>query len=173
MQFTELMILHSAPLYWEPRPSFHAKQLRGFLLYLLDPDKRGYGALLDERALRDESVPAWREDDAIQWIEDAYEQVWLQGANALEDYGKKVSQTVFDTLYTKRKATVFLDAERLEACLEANVPDRTCISFSVDWSFIGSVVWTPQLRICNYWPHASSLAPDPPAGVFSPPSPPM
>lgn len=67
MQFTELMMLYTTPLYWEPSASFHARQLKEFLLYLLDPEKPGYGVLLDE------STSYWHEDDAIQWIEDTYE----------------------------------------------------------------------------------------------------
>jgi hypothetical protein len=163
MQFTELMMLHTSPLHWEPSPSLYAQGLKDFLRYLVDPNKPGRGALLDQRASK------WQDaGGASRWIDVAHEKVWQPGAQALEDHGRAISESVFHT-YNELKAVVFLDEERLRTCLKTKVPSGTSLSFSVDWTFIGSVAWTPQLYICNYWPRNTHLAPDPPPGAFVPP----
>jgi hypothetical protein len=162
MQFTELMMLQTSPLHWEPNPLLYAQGLKDFLRYLVDPEKPGRGALLDQRASK------WQEaDGASRWIDVAHEKVWQPGAQALEDHGRAISEYVFHA-YNERKAVVFLDEERLSTCLNTKVPSGTCVSFSVDWTIIGSVAWTPQLRICNYWPRNTHMAPDPPPGASLP-----
>jgi hypothetical protein len=45
MEFTNLMLIYTEPLYWEPRPLFHAEKLRDFLFTLLDPQKPGFAFL--------------------------------------------------------------------------------------------------------------------------------
>jgi hypothetical protein len=37
MEFTNLMLIYTEPLYWEPRPLFHAEKLRDF--YFAGPQK--------------------------------------------------------------------------------------------------------------------------------------
>lgn len=173
MQFTELMMLYTAPLYWGPSPSFYAQQLKYLLLHLLDPKKPGFGRLKAHSSSGDDDTFGWRKNDqdAVQWILDTYEEVWLPGAKLLEEQGQVASEHVFN-FYVRHRAEMFLDEKRLAACLddEANVPRGTYLGFSVDWSLSSrsSLLWAPQLRICNYWPHSRSLAPDPLAKVSVP-----
>jgi hypothetical protein len=175
IQFSELIVLLTTPLFWEPRSPFYADKLQEFLLFLVAENKPGYGALLDR------STSSWHSgDDAVPWLQDAYREVWLPGAESLEasGYDQVESSRVFNH-YTDHEAVVFLDKERLEACISAvdgpedmylnvDVPDDIYLSFYLTWyDTAKGVVWAPQLRICNYWPHDSSLAPDRPAGVSS------
>src|SRR5918999_2193059 len=112
MQFTELMLLHTTPLFWEVSPSSYAQQLKELLLDMLDPGRPGRGTLLAQDA------SGWREDDnAVKWINSTYEHVWLEGASKLEAGGDGVSKNVFN-LYAKHKANVFLDDERLKDYLK-------------------------------------------------------
>src|SRR5208283_226912 len=46
-------------------------------------------------------------------------------------------------------------------------PIEVFISFYVDWSLLhnNALLWTPQLRIMNFWPESRRMAPERPPGV--------
>lgn len=176
MEFTNLMLLYTVPLYWEPRPIFHADRLREFLLFLLDPQKPGL-ARLGIPIAPGRTCQWLSERDASDWVEQTYQRVWLRGGQWLQQYGKAVGEQVFDQLFTEHKAELFMDRERFKACWErlrkeAELPEEGLdfyIGFSIDWSYVGeSLLWTPQLRIFNFWPSNRRLAPPPPDGIPAP-----
>lgn len=166
MRLTELMLLYTSPIHWERSPSTNALNLKNFLIHMLDPAKPGLGSL-------GVSTANWLSgDDAIRWIEHTYQEVWSPGARVLETSGSAMSEEVFYR-YEEHRCEVFLDEERLEACLleaelHAETPDDTYLGFSVKWSRVTSLVWTPQLRACNYWPRNPRFAPPRPPEITSP-----
>jgi biopolymer transport protein ExbB/TolQ len=172
------MLIYTEPSYWEPRPLFHAEKLRDFLSTLLDPQKPGVAFLgIPEKRKR---TCNWLSDQgALEWIERTYRDVWHRGGQMLSQYGKAVSEPLFDTLFTEHKAEVFIDSERFLACLGQTLgPIRSeelrlfrkaledagrdfFLGFSIDWSYLDSIIWTPQLRISNFWPSSRRIAPEP------------
>ncbi|HEC23565.1 MAG TPA: hypothetical protein ENI95_11700 [Chloroflexi bacterium] len=178
MDFTSLMLLRSTPLYWGPRPLFHARQLRDFLLFILDPEKPGFAALgiisPDNAGSRDWLSPR----EGSLWVDEVTRRVWLSGGTLLKEHGDAISEWVFHEFLGFR-ADLFIDRRRFEACLQA-LPSRVpgledslireitgshpdlgyYLGFSIDWSHVGkSVLWTPQLRISDFWPVSARLAP--------------
>ena len=182
MEFTNLMLIYTEPLYWEPRPLFHAEKLRDFLSTLLDPQKPGVAFLgIPEKRKR---TCNWLSDQgALEWIERTYRDVWHRGGQMLSQYGKAVSEPLFDTLFTEHKAEVFIDSERFLACLGQTLGSIRSeklseelrlfrkaledagrdffLGFTIDWSYLNSIIWTPQLRISNFWPSSRRIAPEP------------
>lgn len=166
MKFTELMVLHSSPVYWNDTPPntapANAKGLHDFLLDLLDADKAGACTLYVVEPDRNRS--AWLDPDAAcQWVRTTFASVWRPGAEAIEG-GTASSEAVYDN-YVRHRAEVFLDDERLRACggtagAEWTIPPHTCLGMSIDWAYDHNWLWfTPQLRISNYWPHSPEFAP--------------
>lgn len=122
------------------------------------------------------------DDEALGWVERTYQQVWLRGGRLLQQFGKAVGEQVFDQLFTEHKAELFMDRERFTACLKG-LPEigklldlfgedeglDFYVGFSIDWSYVGeSILWTPQLRISNFWPSNRRLAPEPLSTIPSP-----
>jgi len=181
LEFNNLMLLYTVPLYWEPRPLFHAQQLREFLLHLLDPRKPGFAAL----GIPGKGQPSYTwlyGDQAVTSVQQIYKEVWLQGSQLLQQFGKAVNEQVFHQ-FIDCKLQVFLTGEKLWACMEA-IPHAAkaltqaleaiknlYFGFLIDWSFLGNtLLWTPQLRISNFIPSNRRMAPPPPNGD-RPPSP--
>lgn len=174
--FTNLALIYTEPLFWEPRPLEHPERLRQFLRAFLDPNKQGLAFL---------GVPTerpgeweWREgEQAISAVEQLYEHIRRRGGELLEQYGKAISKQIFNELFTKHRAVLFLDRERFiqtylgHPSLPLPISDllRTedlCrdyyLRFYIDWSFSGGILWTPQLCIFNFWPASRRVAPPPP-----------
>jgi hypothetical protein len=182
VEFTNLMLIYTEPLYWEPRPLFHAEKLRDFLSTLLDPQKPGV-AFLGILEGRKRTCNWLSGQKALNWVEQTYRDVWLKGGQMLSQYGKEVSELLFDTLFTEHNAEVFIDSERFLACLGQTLgPIRSeklseelrlfrkaledagrdfFLGFTIDWSYLDSIIWTPQLRISNFWPSSRRIAPEP------------
>lgn len=194
MEFQRVM-LHTLPLYWTPRPVFHADRLREFLRYLLDPNQEGQ-AWLGIRGVGSPRSLTWHTgDDALQWVDTTHQQVWRPWSEAIAVHGRDFASQAFH-IFVEYKAEIFIDAPRFRACLlklphealaevaESEVTRAAMsllfdtmdigsadfyIGFSVDWSFTGgSLLWTPQLRISNFWPASRRLAPPPPDGISTP-----
>lgn len=182
MEFQCLMLLYTLPLYWAPRPEFHAERLKAFLGYLLDPDKQG-NAWLGTRSSPGSRSIQWQQGlKALQWVEETFQNIWQRYSEGISIYGRDFAERAFH-VFTEYKAEVFMDAERFNDCWRAlglkasneeevnlarkvlewmaNTGEATFyIGFSVDWSFThGSLLWAPQLRISNFWPANPRLAP--------------
>jgi molecular chaperone GrpE (heat shock protein) len=172
VRFTRLMLLHTLPMYWEPRPVYHSEQLRDFLIHLLDPQKPGYAAVL----LRGDTE--WKVgNQAISLVRTAYERLWLPLSRLLKD-SQISSQQAFQ-LFDRHKMEIFLDSKRFLACCkrqfhidlsEYRKRGTFYIGLSIDWSHSNSLVWSPQLRISNFWPISRKLAPEPPQEYAEPSS---
>jgi hypothetical protein len=172
VRFTRLMLLHTRPMYWEPRPVYHSEQLRDFLIHLLDPQKPGYAAVL----LRGDTE--WKVgNQAISLVRTAYERLWLPLSRLLKD-SQISSQQAFQ-LFDRHKMEIFLDSKRFLACCkrqfhidlsEYRKRGTFYIGLSIDWSHSNSLVWSPQLRISNFWPISRKLAPEPPQEYAEPSS---
>jgi hypothetical protein len=172
VRFTRLMLLHTRPMYWEPRPVYHSERLKDFLIHLLDPQKPGYAAVVQQGDIE------WKVgNQAISLVRTAYEGLWLPLSRLLED-SQISSQQAFQ-LFAQHKMEIFLDSDRFLACCEGRVPielgkyirrDAFYIGLSIDWSHSNSLVWSPQLRISNFWPISRTLAPEPPQEYAEPSS---
>jgi len=180
LEFQRLMLLYTLPLYWSPRPVFHARRLKDFLAFLLDPTKAGFAAL-GIRESRDSSSFQWLYgDDTIRWINTTFNDLWQPYSENIERFGRGFAEEAFHA-FVQKKAEIFMDGERFLACYESinGIVDKKSninisnfyIGFSVDWSFSGTLLWTPQLRISNFWPVNLRLAPPPPSSAPSPPAP--
>jgi competence protein ComGC len=195
MEFQRVMLLYTLPLYWTPRPVFHADRLREFLRYLLDPHHGGQAWLGIRRAGSSRSLDWYTGDDALRWVDTTYQQVWWPWSKGITSHGRDFAERTFDE-FVEHKAEIFIDALRFRACLSKLPPEALAeaskgeevrqaisllfdsmdigsanfyIGFSVDWSFTGgSLLWTPQLRISNFWPVSRRLAPLPPDGIPQP-----
>jgi len=176
VRFTRLMLLHTRPMYWESRPVYHSEQLRDFLIHLLDPQKPGYAAVL----LKGDTE--WKVgDQAISLVRTAYEILWLPLSRLLKD--SQISSQLACLGLVQHKMEIFLDSDRFLACCEGRVPielgkyirrdtfyNTFYIGLSIDWSPSNSLVWSPQLRISNFWPISRKLAPEPPQEYAEPSS---
>lgn len=176
MEFTNLMLLYTVPLYWEPRPTEHPVCLQEFLKFLLDPGKPGTAALGILRSSR--RACDWVSgQNALQWVDDTFSEVWAPSGELLKQYGKAIGEQVFHT-FVEHRAEVFMDKARFEACvgsrrehvvaLEAlsllygESDTEFYVGFSVDWAFLNdSLLWAPQMRLSNFWPTSPRLAPPP------------
>jgi hypothetical protein len=182
MEFTNLMLIYTEPLYWEPRPLFHAEKLRDFLSTLLDPQKPGF-AFLGIPKGRKRTCNWLSGQKALNWVEQTYQDVWLKGGQMLRQYGKEVSELLFDTLFTEHKAEVFINSERFLACIEQTLGSvrkeelrkalkdegkEFFLGLSIDWSYLNKIIWAPQLRVSNFWPSSRRIAPKPPGQYLSP-----
>ncbi|HEX9988799.1 MAG TPA: hypothetical protein VGE45_10030 [Chloroflexia bacterium] len=167
MQFTELMLIYTLPIFWNEPPEDaprRASLLRDFLLFLLDPDRPGTGAL-NSYGVSNTTKPNWFPDGKIssEWVRATYDTVWKPQAEALSVARLTGSQALEE--HRKSRAELFLDRERLVACLEAaeinvNVPADIFVNLSVDWEHDDQWLWwAPQLRICNYRPYNPKYAP--------------
>lgn len=79
MEFSNLMLLYTVPLYRKPSPFHYAQQLRDFLGDLLDPDKPGYAALLPAMPGSGDG-PDWLEGEkAVTWVSEAFTHCWKPG----------------------------------------------------------------------------------------------
>lgn len=176
MEFSNLMLLYTVPLYWEPRPTEHPVCLREFLKFLLDPGKQGTAALGILRSSRGACDWVFG-DDALGWVDDTFGEVWAPGGELLRQYGKAVSEQVFHT-FVEHRAEVFMDKARFEACVDSRWEHVAAlevlsllhgesdtefyVGFSVDWAFLnGNLLWMPQMRLSNFWPTSPRLAPPP------------
>jgi hypothetical protein len=172
VRFTRLMLLHTRPMYWEPRPVYHSERLKDFLIHLLDPQKPGYAAVVQQGDIE------WKVgNQAISLVRTAYEGLWLPLSRLLKD-SQISSQQAFQ-LFAQHKMEIFLDSERFLACCEGQFHidlseylkrDTFYIGLSIDWSHSKSFVWSPQLRISNFWPISRKLAPEPPQEYAEPSS---
>lgn len=164
MQFSEVMMLHTAPTYWEayPGPVFHSERIRDFLGDLLDPAKPGIGRL----RLGGTQTDWLSADNGPAGIAALFENNWHLAAQIVAAY-PTASREVFDAYLARHVAVVFFDAQRLQACLEshgieitAEWPEPLFFSLTADWSLHdGQVIWSPQLRIANTSPASPALAP--------------
>lgn len=172
---------------------FHADRLREFLRYLLDPSKEGRAWLGIRSAGSSRSLTWHTGDDALRWVDTTYQQVWRPRSEEIAAHGRGFAEQAFH-IFVEHKAEIFIDALRFGACM-SKLPSTALaevmgaeaiqeaislvfgdigsadfyIGFSVDWSFTGgSLLWTPQLRISNFWPVSQRLAPPPPEGVSEP-----
>jgi hypothetical protein len=172
VRFTRLMLLHTRPMYWESRPVYYSERLRDFLIHLLDSRKPGYAAVL----LKGDTE--WKVgNQAISLVRTAYERLWLPLSRLLKD-SQISSQQAFQ-LFDQHKMEIFLDSERFLACCKGQFHidlseylkrDTFYIGLSIDWSPSNSLVWSPQLRISNFWPISRKLAPEPPQEYAEPSS---
>lgn len=148
--------------------------MREFLKFLLDPGKPGTAALGILKSSRRACDWVFG-DDALQWVDDTFSEVWAPGGERLRQYGKATGEQVFHT-FVEHRAEVFLDKARFEACVRSRREHAAAlrvlslwhgesdtefyVGFSVDWSFLnGSLLWTPQMRLSNFWPTSPRLAP--------------
>jgi len=172
VRFTRLMLLHTRPMYWESRPVYHSEQLRDFLIHLLDPQKPGYAAVL----LKGDTE--WKVgDQAISLVRTAYEILWLPLSRLLKD--SQISSQLACLGLVQHKMEIFLDSDRFLACCERQFHidlseylkrNTFYIGLSIDWFPSNSLVWSPQLRISNFWPISRTLAPEPPQEYAEPSS---
>jgi hypothetical protein len=172
VRFTRLMLLHTRPMYWEPRPVYHSERLRDFLIHLLDSQKPGYAAVLLQ------GDTEWKVGkQAVTLVQTVYEEVWLPLSVQLS-VSQISSQLAFLGL-VQHKMEIFLDSERFLACCKRQFHiDRSeyrkrgtfYIGLSIYWSHSNSLVWSPQLRISNFWPISRTLAPEPPQEYAEPSS---
>ena len=135
------------------------------------------------RSTNREAIVNWLPaEDAVQWIENTYQQVWHAGGRLYKKNSFAHHADVYK-LFVEHKPEIFLDKQRVIACLKAqgvtlpDDPDVTAtshdiyIGLSIDWSDVrGILLWTPQLRISNYWPESRQLAPPPHAYTSPPPT---
>ena len=172
VRFKRLMLLHTRPTYWESRPVYHSERLKDFLIHLLDPQKPGYAAVLLQ------GDTEWKVgNQAISLVRTAYERLWLPLSRLLKD-SQISSQQAFQ-LFDQHKMEIFLDSERFLACCKGQFHidlseylkrDTFYIGLSIDWFPSNSLVWSPQLRISNFWPISRKLAPEPPQEYAEPSS---
>jgi hypothetical protein len=170
VRFTRLMLLHTRPMYWEPRPVYYSERLKDFLIHLLDRQKPGYAAVLLQ------GDTEWKVgDQAISLVRTVYERLWLPLSVQLS-VSQISSQLAFRGL-VQHKMGIFLDSDRFLACCERRVPielgkyirpDAFYIGLSIDWSHPNSLVWSPQLRVSNFWPISRTFAPEPPQEYAEP-----
>jgi hypothetical protein len=79
VRFTRLMLLHTRPMYWEPRPVYHSERLKDLLIHLLDPQKPGYAAVVQQGDIE------WKVgNQAISLVQTAYEELWLPLSSAAQ-----------------------------------------------------------------------------------------
>jgi len=173
VRFTRLMLLHTRPMYWEPRPVYHSERLKDFLIHLLDPQKPGYAAVVQQG----DNIEWKVGNQAISLVRTAYEELWLPLSKLLKD-SQISSQQAFQ-LFAQRKMEIFLDSKRFLACCERQFHidlseyqkrDTFYIGLSIDWSHSESFVWSPQLRVSNFWPINRTFAPEPPQEYAEPSS---
>jgi hypothetical protein len=116
-------------------------------------------------------------NQAITLVQTVYQEVWLPLSVQLSD-SQISSQQAFQ-LFAQHKMEIFLDSERFLACCEGQFHidlseylkrDTFYIGLSIDWSHSKSFVWSPQLRISNFWPISRKLAPEPPQEYAEPSS---
>jgi hypothetical protein len=172
VRFTRLMLLHTRPMYWEPRPVYHSERLRDFLIHLLGPQKPGYAAVLLQ------GDTEWKVgNQAVTLVQTVYQEVWLPRSVQLS-VSKISSQQAFQ-LFAQHEMEIFLDSKRFLACCkgqfhidlsEYRKRDTFYIGLSIYWSHSESFVWSPQLRISNFWPISRTLAPEPPQEYAEPSS---
>jgi hypothetical protein len=179
VRFTRLMLLHTLPMYWEPRPVYHSERLRDFLIHLLDPQKPGYAAVVqqDDIEVQQDDIEWKVGNQAVTLVQTVYQEVWLPLSVQLSV--SQISSQLACLGLVQHKMEIFLDSDRFLACCERQFHidlseyqkrDTFYIGLSIDWSHSESFVWSPQLRVSNFWPISRTLAPEPPQEYAEPSS---